>query len=146
MRRESLTVAGACLLGAFVGTLVALDISARFQYGSYLWGIGALFGGITAYVAVDFRQFISGICRAWREVANWQLNRPFWKAVFSLLGGFLALLASVCGMLFGLLQIDPVPSKSPLLPSLVAGFAMFLFLFSAFACFFHNLHFLSVGS
>ena len=44
MTRGWLSVALACALGAFVGTLAALDIAARFEYGSRFWGIGALLG------------------------------------------------------------------------------------------------------
>lgn len=77
MKRETLSIVVACALGAFIGTLLALEIATRFQYGSYLWGIGALFGGMVAYVAVDY----AGVVRSYHETLVWQPNPFYWKAV-----------------------------------------------------------------
>ena len=62
-----------------IGTLCALDMSARFQYGFYFVGVSALFGGFVAYCAVDFEHFCAGVRRAYKEVVNWHLDRVYWK-------------------------------------------------------------------
>lgn len=108
MKKESLSVPFACALGALIGTLSALEISASFEYGSYFWGVGALFGGLVAYLAVDFRQFCAGIGRSYRTSASniasayrttvaWQPYKLYWKATaIVMLGlGMLALSMSI---------------------------------------------------
>lgn len=81
MKRESWSIIIACFFGAFVGGITALEIAARFEYGSYFWGIGALLGGIVAYFIVDFAQVRTGVLRAYNNVVNWQPNLLYWKAV-----------------------------------------------------------------
>ncbi len=81
MTRGWMSVAFACAFGAFIGALSALEISARFAYGSYLWGIGALLGGAVAYVAVDFRHFCAGVAHSYRRTIAWRPFVSFWTAV-----------------------------------------------------------------
>lgn len=83
MKRESAGIVGACALGALIGTLAALEIASRFKYGSYFWGIGAALGGIIAYVAVDFRQLVTSVVRAYRATRNRfaQKSRFYWRVV-----------------------------------------------------------------
>ncbi len=80
MKRQSWSIAFACFLGAFVGTLVALNIAERFEYGRYFWGIGALLGGIVAYFAVDFRYFCAGVAHSYRKTIAWRPYRLWWRA------------------------------------------------------------------
>lgn len=80
MREETKSIGFACALGAFIGALLVFECRARFQYGMYLWPIGALFGGSIAYVAMDFREFCSGVARAYRAMIAWEPHVPFWKA------------------------------------------------------------------
>lgn len=78
MNRQLWSIVGACALGACIGTFTALDISTRFQYGSYLWGIGALLGGIVAYVAVDFRHFGLSKISCWSgQAKRLDISSPF---------------------------------------------------------------------
>jgi len=84
MRKETWSVGFACLLGAFIGTLVALEIAARFTYGSWFWSIGALFGGLVAYCVVDFQHFCAGVVRSYRNTIAWRPNLLYWKAFFFL--------------------------------------------------------------
>ena len=100
MKHESWSIMGACFLGAFIGTLIALDISACFQYGSYFWGIGALLGGIVAYAAVDFKRFCAGVRRAYNEIINWRPDRVYWKTYFFVFGGFSVIFMTAISMLF----------------------------------------------
>lgn len=75
-----LSIAFACAFGALIGTVTALEISARFEYGSFLWSIGALVGSITSYVAIDFRHFCAGVARSYRDVITWRPYYLWWRA------------------------------------------------------------------
>lgn len=83
MKRESIGIVGACALGALIGTLVALDIATRFEYGRYFWSVGALFGGIVAYIAVDIHKLVAGIVRAYRATLSHfaQKSRFYWRII-----------------------------------------------------------------
>lgn len=83
MKRETWSIVFACALGALIGTFAALEIADRFQYGSYFWGIGALFGGMIAYVAVDFRHFCTGVVDVYHATIAWRPNRLYWRAWFA---------------------------------------------------------------
>jgi hypothetical protein len=97
MRRKSSSIVGACALGALIGILVALDISARFQYGPYRWGvIGALLGGIVACVAVDFRHICARVARSYRKTIARTPDREWWRAWGFLACGIATLYTSIC--------------------------------------------------
>lgn len=83
MNRESRSVTFACLLGAFIGALSALEISVRFQHGSFLWVFGALFGGLIAWIIVDFRQLCTGVKCAYNQAINWKPNKQYWITSFT---------------------------------------------------------------
>lgn len=106
MKKESWSIAFACALGAFIGALSALEIESYFAYGKYLWIFGALFGGLVAYLAVDFRQFCtsiarsyrmsaSNIARAWRPAIMWRPNKLYWKSLIATEFAFSAILTSL---------------------------------------------------
>lgn len=80
MTRGWLSIAFACAFGAFIGALTALEISAQVPYGKYLWSIGALIGGILAYIAVDFWHFCRGVGNAYRKTIAWRPHRLYWRA------------------------------------------------------------------
>lgn len=111
MKKESLSVMFACALGAFIGALSAIEISACFEYGSYFWGVGAIFGGLVAYCAVDFQNFCAGVARsyrvsagnvadAYRKVAAWRPYLPYWKATSIMMLGNGTLATSLVLFLF----------------------------------------------
>lgn len=79
MQKETWSVGFACALGACIGTLVALEIAARFTYGSWFWSVGALTGGLAAYCAVDFRHLCAGIAVAYRRTIAWRPHVEWWK-------------------------------------------------------------------
>lgn len=103
MKRETWSVALACGLGALIGTFAALEIADRFQYGSYLWCIGALFGGIVAYITVDFRHFCTGVAAAYRNTIAWRPNRLYWRAWFAMWLGTSMMVATVATVLNAIL-------------------------------------------
>jgi len=91
MRKETWSVGFVCLLGAFIGTLVALEIATRFTYGSWFWSVGALIGGLVAYCAVDFRHFCTIIACSYHKnieifanqyhaIAGRKPNYLYWRA------------------------------------------------------------------
>lgn len=115
MRKETWSIGFACLLGAFIGTLVALEISARFTYGSWLWGIGALVGGLVAYCAVDFRHLCTGVVRSYQKTINWRPDRLYWKAYCIYFGGSYTL----CISLIGFTEVVFKPSDSIIIPLII---------------------------
>lgn len=79
MSRRTLSVVLACVFGAVLGSFIAMDINQRFEPGHYFAWVGALVGGLTAYCAVDFKQFLHGIAQAYTHVVAWKPNRSYWK-------------------------------------------------------------------
>jgi len=103
MTRGWLSIAFVCAFGALIGTLTALEISARFEYGSYLWSIGALVGGIAAYVTIDFRHFCAGVAHSYRRTVAWRPYGLWWKALAAMSGGIVMICCSTIGV-FGALS------------------------------------------
>ena len=112
MIRSWLSIAGACALGALIGTLAALEISTRFQYGHYFWGIGALLGGIVAYVAVDFRHFCAGVANSYHKTITWRPYGLWWRALGSAYVAVAATIPTILigmAIILGLLLVGPDP-------------------------------------
>jgi len=69
----------ACGIGAFIGTLVAL------QLHRYLWWIGMLVGGLAGYLSFEFKKVCQAVPVAYRAACDWKMNSSgsplFWKAV-----------------------------------------------------------------
>ena len=111
MTRGWLSIALACAFGALIGTLTAFEISTRFEYGSYLWSIGALIGGIAAYVAIDFRHFCAGVAHSYRRTVAWRPYGLWWKALAAMSGGTAMIYCSivgVCGAAFAYVSDTPM--------------------------------------
>jgi hypothetical protein len=81
MKKESFSVFMACALGAFVGALSAMEIASAFAYGKYFWVLGALFGGVVAYIAADFKSIPAGVARAYRETIGFRPDFEGWKTL-----------------------------------------------------------------
>lgn len=64
----------ACAFGAFIGTLVALQMSHMF------WWIGALAGAGVAYVGYNLNEIAAAISIAWRHTTSWRPDYEWWKA------------------------------------------------------------------
>lgn len=60
MFRESWKVFMACALGAGIGSLVALELN------QWLWWIGLIVGGLTGYLAYEFKKVALAILAAWK--------------------------------------------------------------------------------
>jgi hypothetical protein len=61
--KTTLKIGGSCGLGALFGTLLALLLS------PWLWWVGAIVGGLVAYVACDLTQIIQEISVVWKELS-----------------------------------------------------------------------------
>ena len=105
MTRGWVSLACACALGAFIGTVVALEIAERFEYGSYFWSLGALMGGIVAYVTIDFRHFCAGIAHSYHKTIAWRPDWLCWKA-FAVMFGGLTMVVSSFLVVIGLVLIS----------------------------------------
>lgn len=66
MHSRSFNVFLACALGAGVGSLIALQLSAM------LWWVGLLVGGLTGYLSYEWRAVISAVPRAYRAARGWE--------------------------------------------------------------------------
>ena len=111
MTRGWLSIALACFFGALIGTLTALEISTRFEYGSYLWAIGAVVGGITAYVAIDFRHFCTGVVHSYRRTIAWRSDSHWWKTLAMVSGGIAMMYSSIVGVggvAFAYFSVNPM--------------------------------------
>lgn len=65
----------ACALGAFIGALVALQMSPA------LWWFGAGVGFMSGYLCYEFRAVLSAIRNTWKSVIGWSPNAPFWRMI-----------------------------------------------------------------
>jgi hypothetical protein len=124
---KTLKVGGSCGLGALFGTLIALLLS------PWLWWVGALAGGVVAYIAYDFNEIIQVVPVAWKAVSEFNWKRFFWdnETFFHwYVVAFTALLA-ITGMIFGNIylvgKVDD-SAKSHWLMPLLSMVGSFLFL------------------
>lgn len=70
---RSLKIGLACAFGAFIGSIVALELN------QYWWWLGLLAGGGFGYLSYEFKTFLWAIPVAWNSVIHWHLDRKFWK-------------------------------------------------------------------
>ncbi|MBU1179898.1 hypothetical protein KJ885_03065 [Patescibacteria group bacterium] len=65
----------ACAIGAFVGTLIALEMN------RYFWWLGLLAGGLTGYLSYEFKTVLSTVPKAWSRATSWRPGEFFWQLV-----------------------------------------------------------------
>jgi len=58
-----------CALGAFIGSLVAL------QSNQYLWWVGLIIGGLAGYLSYEFKAVCQAVVSVWQAVASVQWKR-----------------------------------------------------------------------
>ena len=118
MKKKSLSDLLGCAIGAFVGTLIAIEIHSRFILGAYFWILGAFAGGIIGWFIGEFNELYTSVVRSYREVVNWKPDKIHWEATFSLIAGFVA-----CALSSGLLAFMTfsfIPEKRPIVTMSVA--------------------------
>lgn len=81
----------ACTFGAFIGTLVALQVNQPF------WWIGMLCGFATGYISCEFKRFVTAIPVAWRRATawRWKPNKKFWRLYPKTVFGMWSILSTV---------------------------------------------------
>ena len=62
----------ACTIGAFIGSIVALQMYHAF------WWVGAVVGAFVAYLGYNIEEVIAAIPVAYRRTANWRPNSEYW--------------------------------------------------------------------
>jgi hypothetical protein len=77
---QSVKVLLACALGAFVGTLVALQVNHNF------WWVGFLVGFLVGYLSYEYKEVAVAVMIAWRETTSWRPDGAWWKAYVRALG------------------------------------------------------------
>lgn len=94
MHNKTSSIVLACALGACIGAFSALEIASRFEYGSFLWIVGALLGGVVSYITINFRGFCLGVVYSYDKTLAWRPNRLYWGAVGMVFIGVLSLLSN----------------------------------------------------
>ncbi|MBI2064930.1 MAG: hypothetical protein HYT62_02665 [Candidatus Yanofskybacteria bacterium] len=69
---KTLRIFIACAIGAFVGSLIALQMYHAF------WWVGAAIGAFVAYLGYNIEEVIAAIPIAYRRTINWRPNHQFW--------------------------------------------------------------------
>lgn len=70
---KSIRIFIACSVGAFVGSMIALQMYQMF------WWIGAVIGAFVAYLGYDIEEVITAVSVAYRRTINWRPNHEFWS-------------------------------------------------------------------
>jgi len=83
MEKETRKIGFSCLLGAFIGGLISIEIANYFALGKYFWFIGALFGGAVSYLAYDLGQVKDGVVHGYRRAVAWRPDTKWWKVCLS---------------------------------------------------------------
>lgn len=69
---KSIRIFVACSVGAFVGSVIALQMYQMF------WWVGATIGAFVAYLGYNIEEVIAAIPTAYRRTINWRPNHKFW--------------------------------------------------------------------
>jgi len=128
MLKEARTIGFACMLGAFVGGLIALELAENFSFGKYFWFVGALIGGFVAYVAVDFRDFCTGTVRSYHKTIAWQPDLLFWKACTVMAAGIAVFVSSISVIAIGVLITPQLLIREDTVAVIKEGFNLMAFL------------------
>ncbi len=118
MNKESRAQFLAIFSGIVLGAFSANAIADKMIFGQYLWILGALFGGMIAWIGVDARKFVVStalaIKHAWRQTISWRPDTEHWKIIGRLLLAVGSASLTSVGI-FGLLSVwlpKPVPLNS----------------------------------
>lgn len=71
---ETIKVFVACAIGAFIGTVVSLEVNRFF------WWIGLIIGGFAGYISYEFKKVLTAVLTAWRKARGWQPNKEWWRS------------------------------------------------------------------
>ncbi|MFH1866910.1 MAG: hypothetical protein ABIJ81_02405 [Patescibacteria group bacterium] len=97
----------ACTLGAFIGSLVAL------QFNTYLWWIGLIVGGLVGYITYDFQVVRKAIATAWHKTFALASDVKYWKNFILYAGAWFMIVLWIFGVIFLLTRDDNDPWAFP---------------------------------
>lgn len=100
MRKESLNIAVACLIGGVLGVLFAIEIAELYEFGRYFWFAGAFAGGAIAYLAYDPSAAASAMRRAWHELADVEHAKRFLRGTVAVGEVVLLIVVMLSGIVF----------------------------------------------
>lgn len=72
---RSLKIFLTCACGAGIGTLIALQLKQQYNLNFWALIIGMIFGGLTGYIFIEFKEFVSAIPKAWK------MTRYLWQGM-----------------------------------------------------------------
>lgn len=85
MQRERIAHFIAIFSGILIGAFGAQSLANAIESGKYFWFLGALLGGIIAWISVDVWKFIAGVVcavrHAWQQTIAWRPNVEHWKNI-----------------------------------------------------------------
>lgn len=94
---ETMKVFVACAIGAFIGTIVTLEVN------HYFWWLGLLAGGFVGYISYEFKKVVMAIPTAWRKASGWQPDQEWWReycrCIFGSIGFTYTIMIPVLGPL-----------------------------------------------
>src|SRR3989344_3356950 len=108
MYNRSLKVFLACALGAFVGTLTAMQLANQF------WFIGLIVGGLVGYLSFEVERIARAVKQASRELSQWRPNTDYWKHEGFLMVVTLSQLTLSLAVLYVLLRPNNYLEELPL--------------------------------
>lgn len=76
MKKESWKVFLACAIGAFIGSLVTLEVNRWF------WWLGLITGGLTGYLSYEWKKVAQSIPAAYRTARGWQAPELYWRELW----------------------------------------------------------------
>ena len=80
---QGIRVFMACFLGAFIGTVVALEVAAM------LWWLGMIIGFVAGYLTYEFKQVVSAGIYAFKTVVSYRPNWQLLKSVITVTSKYL---------------------------------------------------------
>ncbi|MFZ2522106.1 MAG: hypothetical protein WAX44_01270 [Minisyncoccia bacterium] len=69
---ETRKIALACFVGAFIGSIIALQI------GTIGWPVGAIVGAFVAYLGYNIEEIVLAIPVAYRRTTSWRPDSEYW--------------------------------------------------------------------
>lgn len=100
---KSVRIFIACAVGAFVGSIIALQMYQMF------WWLGAAIGAFVAYLGYNVEEVIAAIPVAYHTARGWQPDYPAWRVKFKIGFATVGLVQTMLLVGFGLLG----PTMSP---------------------------------
>ena len=88
----------ACAIGAFIGSMVALELN------PYFWWLGLIVGGFAGYISYEFKAVMNAVPKAWgivrkkirEDISETRISRPIKILAYIIFGYLFFLALGVC--------------------------------------------------